>query len=75
LKWVIVANASSPNREGIAEAVNVGAEALTGGLSAVDAVELSIRSMEDNPVFDASTGCDINLFGLILMDARWLVPK
>ena len=69
MKWAIVANASSPNREGIAEALNVGAEALTRGLSAVDAVELSIRSMEDNPVFDAGTGCDINLFGLILMDA------
>jgi beta-aspartyl-peptidase (threonine type) len=69
LKWAIIANASTRDRDGILKAVNEGAEALVRGLSAVDAVELSIRSMEDNPVFDAGTGCDINLFGLILMDA------
>jgi L-asparaginase / beta-aspartyl-peptidase len=67
--WRIIANASSPNKEGILKAVNEGAEALMRGLTAIDTVEYTIRSMEDNPVFDAGTGCDINLFGLILMDA------
>ncbi len=69
MKWSIIANASTPNQEGILQAVNVGAEGLENGLTSVDAVELAIRSMEDNPIFDAGTGCDINLFGLILMDA------
>jgi L-asparaginase / beta-aspartyl-peptidase len=69
LGWVIIANASTLNKEGITEAVKHGASYLEKGGSALDAVEATIRCMEDNPVFDAGTGCDINLNGLVLMDA------
>jgi beta-aspartyl-peptidase (threonine type) len=65
----MVANASTLDRAGIKEAVSVGASLLESGGSALDAVEATIRCMEDNPVFDAGTGCDINLHGLVLMDA------
>jgi beta-aspartyl-peptidase (threonine type) len=69
LNWVIAANASTLDRVGIEEAVSVGASYLEGDGSALDAVEATIRCMEDNPAFDAGTGCDINLNGLVLMDA------
>jgi len=69
LKWRIIANGSTDNREGIIKAVSRGGEVLVEGGSAIDAVEASISTMEDDPNFDAGTGCDINLFGLIMMDA------
>ncbi|HEX9914449.1 MAG TPA: isoaspartyl peptidase/L-asparaginase [Candidatus Bathyarchaeia archaeon] len=69
MNWVIAANASTLNRAGIEEAVSVGASCLENDGSALDAVEATIRCMEDNPAFDAGTGCDINLNGLVLMDA------
>lgn len=69
MNWVIAANASTLDREGIEEAVSAGAGRLKKGGSAVDAVEAAIRCMEDNPFFDAGTGCDINLNGFVLMDA------
>jgi beta-aspartyl-peptidase (threonine type) len=75
MKWVIVANASVYDKKGIAKAVSIGAKTLREGGSAVDAVEDTIRCMEDNPVFDAGTGCDINLYGLILMDASIMNGK
>jgi beta-aspartyl-peptidase (threonine type) len=38
-------------------------------------VEASIVAMEDDPRFDAGTGCDINIFGLIMMDASIMDGK
>jgi len=69
LGWVLIANASTLNRDGITDAIKSGASLLEKGGSALDAVEATIRCMEDNPVFDAGTGCDINLNGFVLMDA------
>ena len=67
--WSIIVNASIPNIEGVKKAAIAGGRQLSSSKSPIDAVEAAIRSMEDNPVFDAGTGCDINLFGEIFMDA------
>ena len=69
MSWRIIANGTAGNHTGIGKAVALGAKILDKGGSAVDAVEATISTMEDDPKFDAGTGCDINLFGLILMDA------
>jgi beta-aspartyl-peptidase (threonine type) len=63
------------NREGIARAVKAGAEVLRSGGSAVDAVEASIRVLEDLPVFNAGRGSAPNEAGGIemcsgIMDGR-----
>jgi beta-aspartyl-peptidase (threonine type) len=67
--WKIIVNASKLNKEGINSSILSGAEKLRRGESALDAVEAAIRSMEDNPNFEAGTGCDVNIGGSILMDA------
>ena len=75
MRWKIIANGSTENMAGAAKAVSLGAEILDRGGSAVDAIETSISAMEDDPRFDAGTGCDINIFGLILMDASIMDGK
>ncbi|HEY0149701.1 MAG TPA: isoaspartyl peptidase/L-asparaginase family protein [Allosphingosinicella sp.] len=63
------------NREGIAEAVKAGAKVLEGGGSAVDAVEASIRVLEDLPVFNAGRGSAPNEAGGIEMCAGLMDGK
>jgi beta-aspartyl-peptidase (threonine type) len=46
--------------KGLEEAVNAGYEVLERGGSAVDAVEAAVRSLEDNPLFNAGKGSAIN---------------
>jgi beta-aspartyl-peptidase (threonine type) len=63
------------NRNGIVEAARAGIEVLEKGGSAVDAVEASIRVLEDLPVFNAGRGSALNEAGEIemcsgLMDGR-----
>jgi beta-aspartyl-peptidase (threonine type) len=63
------------NRDGIRQAAEAGAKVLKGGGSAVDAVEASIRMLEDLPVFNAGHGSVPNEEGGIemcagLMDGR-----
>jgi beta-aspartyl-peptidase (threonine type) len=63
------------NRSGVAEAVLAGAAILEKGGGAVDAVEASIRVLEDLPVFNAGRGSALNEDGEIemcsgLMDGR-----
>jgi beta-aspartyl-peptidase (threonine type) len=55
------------NRRGILEAARVGAAVLEQGGSAVDAVEASIRVLEDLPVFNAGCGSALNEAGEIEM--------
>jgi beta-aspartyl-peptidase (threonine type) len=47
-------------KKGIEEAVNKGYELLQQGRSAIDAVEAAVRSLEDNPFFNAGKGSAIN---------------
>jgi len=63
------------NREGVLAAVRAGQAVLERGGSAVDAVEASIRVLEDLPVFNAGRGSAPNVAGEVemcagLMDGR-----
>jgi beta-aspartyl-peptidase (threonine type) len=63
------------NRNGVLEAARAGIAVLEGGGSAVDAVEASIRVLEDLPTFNAGRGSALNEAGEIemcsgLMDGR-----
>jgi len=68
MTWCIMAN-GRPIRDGLEAAVAKGACLLKEGESAIKAVTETIRALEDDPRFDAGTGCDLNLYGLVLMDA------
>jgi beta-aspartyl-peptidase (threonine type) len=63
------------NRNGVLQAARAGIEVLEQGGSAVDAVEASIRVLEDLPAFNAGRGSALNEAGEIemcsgLMDGR-----
>jgi beta-aspartyl-peptidase (threonine type) len=75
LDWKIILNGSTGNVVGAVKAASLGGRILEKGSSALDAVEASIAMMEDDPKFDAGTGCDINVFGLIMMDASIMDGK
>src|SRR5438105_9428432 len=68
------AGTASPERgeilqAGCKEAALVGWRILQAGGSALDAVETAVRSLEDNPNFNAGTGACLNLDGNIELDA------
>lgn len=54
--------------KGLREALIEGFKELTSG-SAVDAVEVAVRVLEDNPAFNAGLGSSLNLKGEVEMDA------
>jgi L-asparaginase / beta-aspartyl-peptidase len=56
-------------RESLAEAIRAGAAVLDGGGSSLDAVEASIRILEDNPLFNAGRGADFAADGRNELDA------
>lgn len=56
-------------RDGLQEALQVGWEILRDGGSALDAVEASVRSLEDNEHFNAGRGSSLNMQGEVEMDA------
>jgi beta-aspartyl-peptidase (threonine type) len=55
--------------EGCRAGVGVAWGLLSGGASALDAVEGAVRVLEDNPLFNAGTGSVLNADGIIEMDA------
>src|SRR5579859_7693358 len=54
---------------GCKEATLVGWRILQAGGSALDAVEAAVRSLEDNPMFNAGTGACLTSEGNIELDA------
>jgi beta-aspartyl-peptidase (threonine type) len=56
-------------RKGLGDALNVGSEILRDGGSAVDAVEAAVRTLEDDPCFNAGRGSTLNAEGLVELDA------
>jgi L-asparaginase / beta-aspartyl-peptidase len=54
---------------GCKAAVEAGLALLRAGRSAVDAVEASVRVLEDNPLFNAGYGSVLNSDGIVEMDA------
>jgi L-asparaginase / beta-aspartyl-peptidase len=55
--------------KGIQEAVDAGYKILEDGGSAVDAVEAAVKTLEDNPLFNAGRGSALNASGEVEMDA------
>ncbi len=56
-------------QEGCLAAARAGAEVLAKGGSALDAVELAARLLEDDPRFNAGTGAVLNVDGEVELDA------
>ncbi|MFO1065687.1 MAG: isoaspartyl peptidase/L-asparaginase [Pirellulales bacterium] len=56
-------------RAGLAEALDRGIQILSASGSALDAVEAVVRSLEDNPLFNAGRGCVLNEAGEHELDA------
>lgn len=54
---------------GCKEAALVGWRILLAGGSALDAVEAAVRSLEDNPIYNAGTGASLTRDGTIELDA------
>jgi L-asparaginase / beta-aspartyl-peptidase len=63
------------NEEGLAEAVDAGYKILNHGGSALDAVEMAVKILEDNPLFNAGRGSALNCKGEVEMDASIMNGK
>ena len=61
--------------KGVRKAADRGFRILSGGGSALDAVEAAILSLEDDPVFNAGRGSTLNLRGEIETDAAIIDGK
>lgn len=62
-------------REGLGTALKIGWEILQGGGSALDATEAAVRSMEDNPLFNAGRGAVFTSAGTNELDASTMEGK
>ncbi|MDX2245664.1 MAG: isoaspartyl peptidase/L-asparaginase [Bacteroidia bacterium] len=62
-------------RAGLQEALDAGATILAGGGQAEDAVEATIRLMEDNPMFNAGRGAVLTNRGTAELDASFMSGK
>lgn len=67
--WNIPHDMLEAHRTGVAEALKQGWKVLSGGGTAVQAVETAIRVMEDDITFDAGRGSFVNALGEIELDA------
>ena len=67
--WNIPQDLIEAHRTGVRTALDAGWKVLSGGGTAADAVETAIRSMEDDPTFDAGRGSFINALGEVELDA------
>jgi beta-aspartyl-peptidase (threonine type) len=57
------------HRAGCTSAADCGWQVLRDGGSALDAVEVAVRCLEDNPLFNAGTGAALNTLGQVELDA------
>lgn len=67
--WDIPDGAVADHRRGVGAALAAGWQVLEAGGDALDAVEAAIRTMEDDPTFDAGRGSMLNLAGEVELDA------
>jgi beta-aspartyl-peptidase (threonine type) len=73
--WNIPDELVDAHRHGVHQALKVGWGILSKGGSAVDAVEASIKYMEDDETFDAGRGSFINAAGEVELDASIMNGK
>jgi beta-aspartyl-peptidase (threonine type) len=73
--WNIPDDAVEAHRAGVAAALAIGWNVLRSGGSSVDAVEQSLRSLEDNGTFDAGCGSHFNAEGVVELDASIMNGK
>ena len=67
--WNIPDSMLKAHRDGVRTSVETGWKILSGGGSAIDAVEHSIRAMELDGTFDAGKGSHLNADGFVELDA------
>lgn len=67
--WAIPDSLTQPSRLGVQRAARLGHQILLSGGSSLDAIEVAIRELESNPVFDAGRGSCLTSAGSIEMDA------
>jgi len=67
--WNIPKELETACLQGVEKAASVGIECLLNNDSALEAVEVAVKCMEDNPTFDAGTGSVLNSEGEVEMDA------
>ena len=67
--WKIPKNQEKSCLEGVERAAKLAMNCLLNHNSALDAVEVAVRCMENNPAFDAGVGSVLNAEGEIELDA------
>jgi beta-aspartyl-peptidase (threonine type) len=67
--WAIPDRMVDAHLEGCRAAAEEGGRVLEGGGTALDAVEAAVRTMEEDPTFDAGRGSFLNREGAVEMDA------
>jgi len=73
--WDIPDSEVDAHRNGCFNALKTGWKILLSGGTAIDAVEQAIRSMENDPTFDAGYGSHLNLLGQVELDASIMSGK
>lgn len=67
--WRIPRDEHAAHQTGCRIAAVAGYEILSAGGTALDAVEIAVTMLEDDPIFDAGTGSHLNQAGLVQLDA------
>ena len=67
--WNIPDDFIAPSMRGVETALVAGWRELSAGASALDVVEQAIRTLENDPTFDAGRGSRLNREGKVEMDA------
>jgi beta-aspartyl-peptidase (threonine type) len=73
--WDIPDAEVEAHRSGCLHALKIGWKILHSGGTAIDAVEQVIRTMENDPTFDAGYGSHLNLLGQVELDASIMSGK
>lgn len=73
--WDIPKRIEKACLKGVEDAAKLGIESLLNGDSALDAVEVAVKCLEDNPTFDAGIGAVLNADGEIELDAAIMDGK
>ncbi|MGA9584554.1 MAG: isoaspartyl peptidase/L-asparaginase [Terracidiphilus sp.] len=67
--WAIPDDAAEAHLSGVRRALEAGYKVLTRGGSALDAVEVAVTMLEDDPTFDAGRGSFLTSDGRVQLDA------